>query len=162
MSFTAQDALVGLVRSRALFLKHLRGLRDDQWTWKPYPECKSIRETLVHLHGTDRIMMWIIETGKQPDWEGCHASVEAETASDTLERLVERLRTSHYALMEFLETRFGALPLATEIATWGDPDLLGRIIPQMATEDHYHAGQVAFIRQATDPAWDYYQAIYFS
>ena len=30
----------------------------------------------------------------------------------------------------------------------------------ISSEDYYHAGQITFIRMATDPQWDYYRSIY--
>jgi uncharacterized damage-inducible protein DinB len=43
--------------SRKYFLNHIKGLRQDQWDWKPFPECKSIRETLAHLVMDDRAFL---------------------------------------------------------------------------------------------------------
>lgn len=54
MAFDVDSLIEGVRESRRFFLKHLKGLRDDQWEWKPYPECKSIRETLAHLVSDDR------------------------------------------------------------------------------------------------------------
>lgn len=62
MAFTAAELIDGVRHSRRHFLKHLRGLRDDQWDWKPYPECKSIRETLAHL-------VWVDRIATDPSWD---------------------------------------------------------------------------------------------
>lgn len=43
MAFDINTLVQGVRESRRYFLKHLNGLRDDQWDWKPYPQCKSIR-----------------------------------------------------------------------------------------------------------------------
>src|SRR5579862_1121291 len=51
------------VPSRQFFLRHVEGMRDDQWDWKPFDECKSIRETIVHLLGNDRSIATSIEMG---------------------------------------------------------------------------------------------------
>ena len=48
----------------------------------------------------------------------------------------------------------------TEVSAYGTPMKLGRAIAHLSSEDFYHAGQVAFIRIATDPSWDYYAVIY--
>jgi hypothetical protein len=33
-------------------------------------------------------------------------------------------------------------------------------VAYLTAEDFYHAGQLAFIRMATDPGWDYFGSIY--
>ena len=55
MSFDTTDLIAGLRDSRRNLLKHLEGMTDEQWRWKPYPECKSVRETLTHLLMGDRL-----------------------------------------------------------------------------------------------------------
>lgn len=43
MTFEMNDLTQAARESRENFVKLLDGLTDEQWTWKPYPECKSIR-----------------------------------------------------------------------------------------------------------------------
>jgi hypothetical protein len=52
------------------------------------------------------------------------------------------------------------MPLDAEVALWGTPQKLGRAIAYLTAEDFYHAGQIAFIRMASDPEWDYYACVY--
>ena len=54
VSFTVHDLLEEAKGSRRYFLKHVKGLTAEQWDWKPYPECKSVRETVAHLISDDR------------------------------------------------------------------------------------------------------------
>src|SRR4030067_1771496 len=69
MAFTPDDLFAGLRASRKRFLKHLEGLREAQWDWRPYPECKSIRETLAHLIADDRAALQSLQTGKEPEYD---------------------------------------------------------------------------------------------
>jgi uncharacterized damage-inducible protein DinB len=146
--------LEGVRASRRHFLKHLRGLSEAQWDWKPYPECESIRETLAHLVWADRAALISLETGQEPDY----AALEVHERD--LGRLHTMLAESHERLGAFLTTRYGDTPLDTEVRLFGDRKKLGSAVGYLTAEDFYHSGQVAFIRMATDPGWDYYGSIY--
>ena len=149
------DLLIeGIRSSRRYFLNHIKGLRDDQWDWKPYPECKSIRETLAHLIADDRATIHMLETGQFPDFGSL---LESETGTEKLESL---LSDSHEKLCEFIKAKFSSTPLDTLVNFWEGPVPLAQAITGISSEDYYHAGQVAFIRMATDPGWDYYRSIY--
>jgi uncharacterized damage-inducible protein DinB len=154
MAFNIHDLIAGVRESRHHFLKHLKGIHDDQWDWKPYPACKSIRETLAHLVSDDRAFIAILDTGRMPDFE---ALEERET--DTTKLLV-LMNESHEQLCAFLEDRFADAALDREVVYFTGKAKLGHAIMGISSEDYYHAGQVAFIRMATDPSWDYYSAIY--
>jgi uncharacterized damage-inducible protein DinB len=156
MSYTTEDAVNGIRRSRAGFLKHLNGLKDDQWTWKPYAECKSIVETLGHLICDDRAALQSLRTGKEPDYTNLQ-----ETETDR-ERLLKLLGESHAALCDHILSTWGSAPADTEVCIWGTQMPLAGGMSYLTSEDFYHAGQVAFIRGATDPTWDYYTDIYGS
>ena len=148
------DDLIGLLqRSRDHFYKHLNGLNEDQWDFKPYSECMSIRETLQHLVVDDRTALESIKTGEEPDYEA-HACDETDIA-----RLRQILKESHQALLNEIKSRYANSPLDADVCIWGRHDkLIG--IPYFSSEDFYHTGQVSFIRMASDPSWNYYETIY--
>ncbi|MBI1741567.1 DinB family protein [Candidatus Acetothermia bacterium] len=154
MAATINDLVELLRHTRKHFLKHLNGLKDEQWDWKPYPECKSIRETLAHLIADDRAALQSLQTGKEPTYETLQESER------DLTKLLALLDKSHQELCEFLLKKYANAPLDTEVCVWGTKTKMARGIPYFLSEDFYHAGQVAFIRMATDPKWDYYAAIY--
>ncbi|MGQ9696816.1 MAG: DinB family protein [Armatimonadota bacterium] len=154
MAVGASEMLGLLVSARQQLLKHLKGLRDDQWTWKPYPECKSIAETIAHLISTDRAAMQSIETGGEPDYD---AVQEAERDPQKLLKLADETRSG---LVSFIKSRLGDAPLDKEVGLFGMRMRLYEALAMLACEEYYHIGQVAFIRMATDPSWDYYAAIY--
>ena len=159
MAFTFEDLLGSLRASRSNFHKHLEGLRDDQWDWKPYPECKSIRETLIHLVVDDRAALDALENNGEPDYETLAAAATADAHGDSthLKALSDEAFTH---LLELLMSRYADAPLDTEISVFGSMKKLGVAIPYFSSEDYYHTGQVAFIRMASDPTWNYYAAIY--
>jgi hypothetical protein len=159
MAFTVEDLVAGLQSSRKFFLKHLFGLTDAQWSWKPYPECKSITEAVVHLIGVDRAAIASLESGGLPDFEGITNQAAAEVGKDR-EKAVALLAQSHVALCSFITSRYGDAPLDTDVNIYGDSRKLGSGIPYLSSEDYYHAGQIAFARLASDPSWDYYGQIY--
>ena len=156
MAVTLNDLLDGLRGSRRHFLKHVEGLREEQWDWKPYPECKSIRETLMHLRVDDRAALASIQSGKEPDYE----ALSAEEAEQDAEKLLSALNESFETLLTEISQRYADAPLDAEICIFGDNKKLAVGVPYLSSEDFYHAGQVAFVRMASDPAWDYYTAIY--
>ncbi len=151
---TLDDLIGGLDRSRNHFYKHLKGLRDDQWDFKPFPECKSIRETLQHLVADDRAALESIRTGEEPNYEAL-----ACTESD-LAKLRAILKESHEVLLNEIKTRYANASLDADICVWGHHEKLGAGVPYFSGEDWYHAGQVAFARMASDPDWNYYETIY--
>ncbi len=154
MPVTVTDLVDAVRASRRHFWKHVDGLSGEQWGWKPYPECKSICETLAHRVVDDRAALAALESGGEPDYEAF-----AEPERD-LERLRTLLAESHEALCQAILAKFDGAPLDTPMSVWGAVKPLGIGIPYLCSEDYYHAGQVAFIRLATDPAWEYYGAIY--
>ena len=154
MPLTLDDLVARLRFSRNRFLKHLVGLRDDQWDWKPYPECKSIRETLAHLIADDRAALQSLQTGKEPEYDSLQESARNPV------KLRALLDESHQRLCQFLLKHYAKAPLDTEVCIWCNPMKLAVGVAHLSSEDFYHAGQVAFIRMATDPVWDYYGFIY--
>jgi len=151
---TNVDFIKGLDESRAKFLRHLTGLSEDQIDFKPFAECKSVRETVSHLIVDDLAALDSLKSGKEADYD---ALAVAET---DYEKLVEMLKSSHEALLAYLRENLGGKPLEQEITIWGDKMPAARGIAYLSSEDFYHAGQVAFIRMASDPTWDCYAAIY--
>lgn len=140
--------------SRKYLLNHIKGLRQDQWDWKPYPECKSIAETLAHLIADDRAAIHILETGQFPDFSSI-----LEHTPDPI-KLQTLLTQSHENLVAFLLNKFSDTSLDTPVNYFEGVISLSQAILGISSEDYYHAGQVAFIRLATDPEWDYYQQVY--
>jgi len=154
MTLDVHFLIEGVRESRRYFLRHLDGVRDDQWDWKPYPECKTIRETLAHLITDDRAYVAVLEKGAFPDFEGL---VEHET---DIAKLLALLAESHEALCAFLRDKFADTPLDTKVFFFGGDVELAHAVARISYEDCYHAGQVAFIRMATDREWDYYRSVY--
>lgn len=154
MAFDIESIIEGIRESRRFFLKHVEGVREDQWDWKPYPECKSIRETLAHLVSDDRASIAMLRDGSITDYEAF------EVQETDVPKLLDLLNQSHEAYCAFVRDRYADAPLDTEINFFLGKTKLGLAIAGISGEDQYHAGQVAFIRMATDPEWNYYEAIY--
>lgn len=152
MPVTVDELLQGLRRSRLHFYRHLEGLRDDQWDFKPFPHCKSIRETLQHLVIDDRAAVNSLRSCQEPVYETQPYEVH------DLNHLYELLAASHGALLQEITSRVTSLD--DEICVWGHVEKAAVGIPYFSSEDFYHAGQVALLRMASDPDWDYYHAIY--
>src|SRR5205085_669519 len=112
------------------------------------------RETLAHLITDDRAALQALVTEGEPDYDALQES------EGDLDRLQTLLQESHEALCAYILKRYADAPLDTEASAFGAKMKLGGAIPHLASEDFYHAGQVGFIRMATDPAWDYYAAVY--
>jgi uncharacterized damage-inducible protein DinB len=159
MGLTLSDVTDRLRRSRRYFLRHLDGLTDDQWTWKPYPECKSILETVTHLVGDDRAALQSLQTNAEPEYEAVVAQAFEEAGGDR-EKALQMLAQSHDALLAWIEANYHQAALDQEVCIWGDRQKLATGLQFFCSEDFYHAGQAAFIRMATDPGWDYYASIY--
>ena len=159
MAFTTEDFMGGIEKSFVFFKKHLKGLKEEQWHWKPYPECKSIYETLSHLVTDYRAAVQSFSTGEEPDYEGLSVTAATE-AGGNLERQLEILEASHAELCAFLRETYGDASPETPAKMWGIDSEVGLLIAYISSEDFYHAGQVAFIRMASDPTWDYYANVY--
>lgn len=154
MAFDIDTLIQGVRASRKTFLKHLKGVGNDQWDWKPYSECKSIRETIAHLVSDDRAFMEILDKGSIADYE-----VLQEDERDVT-KLLALLDESHENLCTFLGKKFADTPLDTMVNFFMGAEPLGTAVAGIAHEDSYHAGQVAFIRMATKPEWNYYEQVY--
>ena len=159
MELTLQELITGIQNSRTHFFKHLKGLETDHWDWKPYAECKSIRETIIHLICDDIAAVESLQTGKEPDYEADMVKATELASSDT-DVLISQLAASHKELCETLRTLVNQKSLDDTICVWGHNAKIAIGIPYFSSEDFYHAGQIAFIRMAIDPNWDYYTAVY--
>lgn len=161
MAYIIDDVLAGVRHSRAFFLRHLDGLTPEQWTWKPYSENKSVRETIAHMLANDRLARQNVEgQGTPADYIGFLAAVAEEVAGNTDEELRARLCREHDEFLTFLAERFAGAGLDAEVDVWGGQGKLAERFGHLSSEDYYHAGQVAFIRLATDPGWEYYAHVY--
>ena len=146
--------------SRSFFLRHLHGLTPETWDWKPYPECKTVRETLFHRIGTDQ---WILADLKQETGDDFAARLResAERSKDKAPaELQEALQASGQPILDFLTAHYADAPLDTPMHMWGEDAPLGKQVAHLTSENYYHAGQVAYIRMATQPDWNYYAAVY--
>jgi uncharacterized damage-inducible protein DinB len=151
------DQMIDAVdQARQGFLKHLEGVTADQAVWKPYPGCKSIAETLDHLLWSDRTLVVILQSGKEPDY----TTAPVAPPSDTSDTLKSNLAAAHDSLMSYLKVAYSNSPLDTPVNFWGHQAPLWPALAGLTNEDSYHTGQVAYIRMATDPSWDYYANIY--
>ena len=157
---TAQQLIDALAQSRAKFLRHVEGMTEEQCRWKPYPECMSVNDTLMHLMIDDLAAIESLDTKAEPSYEKHREEVHAQNGNFDHVALLERLAETHQLLIGKLKGEYGSADLDTNICIWGDMKPLGLGIPFLATEDSYHSGQVSFIRQAQDPSWNYYAAIY--
>jgi uncharacterized damage-inducible protein DinB len=154
MSVTIEDFIEGVRSSRRHLLKHLEGMTPEQIVWKPYPECKSVIETLQHLVIDDTTALSSLKSGEHPDYDG------VEVTETDYEKLLGLAAESHGKLVSYLEETFAKGPLDVEATAWGAKMPAAKAIAFLSSEDYFHSGQISFIRLATDPTWDYYEQIY--
>lgn len=154
MNETLRQALEAKVKSRDYFLKHLQGLQPEQWDFKPFTECMSPLETLQHLIIDDLSAVESLRTGAEPDYESY------KRMEGTNEALLQALEASHRQLLAEIEARYPNPAEDAPICIWGAQYPFRSGVAWLSSEDCYHAGQIAFMRMASDPAWDYYKSIY--
>ncbi|MHB1461745.1 MAG: DinB family protein [Armatimonadota bacterium] len=154
MAYGIPHLIFALNYSYGNMMKHINGCSDEQWNWKPYPECKSIKETVEHMIVDCRACVYCLRTAAMPDFEKM-----AVTETDRT-KLFELLDQAHQQMIQYIEASYADTPLDTMVTMWGMQMPLAAAIGSMSTEYHYHAGQIAFIRMATDPQWDYYAAVF--
>ena len=150
------DQLIAkLDESRSWLLKLLDGLKPDQWDAKPYPNVKSIRETLEHMVINDRVVPLMMR-GEEPDYEK-HAPKQGMSP----ESLLTLLKETQAQKLSSIRNQFKDRDLAEEIDTVysGRQPIWAEII-SVAYEEWYHIGQMSLVRQGTDSDWDYYAHFY--
>lgn len=152
MPFTVEEAVQAMRDAHEHFLKHLKDVREDQLDWRPDAACKTIRETLAHLTSDYRAMSQSLKSGGEPDYDSCQVT---ETDMNQLHALMAE---EFEGVCKYVASTFHSVD--EEVCVFGWQMTLGKAIPLFCSEDYYHAGQVAYIRIATDPAWDYYRAVY--
>jgi hypothetical protein len=120
-----------------------------------------VRETLTHLLMGDRLLRYRLDGDPSAaDFENVYTEVEAHYADFTPEQLVAELESSHEEICGRLTKLFDGKPLDEPFEVFGGAQKAGRFLAGLANERYYHTGQIAFIRMATDPTWDYYAHIY--
>jgi|SRR5579862_8412624 len=154
MNDTLRQALEAKGASRDYFLKHLEGMREYQWDFKPFAECKSALQTLQHLIIDDQAAVEALRTGVEPDFEAY------QPTEGSHEELLQALQASHAELLAEIAARYPNPDEASPICIWGNQHPFRSGVAWLSSEDFYHAGQIAFIRMASDATWDYYGAIY--
>ncbi len=144
MAVGLEEILGSLSWSQKFFRAHLNGIQDAQWDWKPFPACRSIREILVH---------WA-ENVSSADTALQLALEEAIPEVDVVQRLMKEasLRYVGKYRQQYANTSLDA-PYRNTIT-------VGDVLAGLSGEDNYHAGQIAFIRLATDPTWDWVKAVH--
>ena len=70
------------------------------------------------------------------------------------ESLLEHLPVSHETLCGCIAVTVSGTPLDADVCVYGETRERGDL-PFLASKDYYHAGQIAVIRMATGPGWDY-------
>ena len=131
--------------SQRFFRAHLNGIRSDQWDWKPFPACRSIREIL--LHWADLYSPG--QTGLQTALEPTEPNVA--TVQSLMKEAGERYAAEYHE--KYADTPMDA-PFRPNGIT------VGTVLASFPAEDNYHAGQIAFIRLATEPEWDWVKAVH--
>jgi uncharacterized damage-inducible protein DinB len=149
MRLSNDDFIGALERSRGWFLRHVQGMTEEQARFKPYLQCKSVLETLVHLAAGDASALESLQTGEAVPY------AKHEPALTDLGSLLETLAQRRNDLMTYLMSEVASMPMDKPITIWGEtmPAAVG--LAFLSSEDYYHSGQVAYIRLATDPGWDY-------
>lgn len=147
---TTESLLASLRNSRAFFWKHADRFEGDAWDHRIALGTKTARETLQHLLADDRAVLLSLNTGEEPDYEAL-----APDESDP-EKLKAMLFASHVELLEALAWRREQ----SVINVWGTEKPIVEGIAWYASEDFYHAGQLAMILLALNPDWAYYPDVY--
>jgi len=146
MAVGLDEILDSVYRSQKFLRAHLNGIQGDQWDWKPYSACRSIREILVH---------WAEQFAK--DDASLHSALQSATPNvAVIQRLMKEagLRDGARYHQQYLDAPMDSLfPNGLPVGT---------VLASLSGEDNYHAGQIAFIRLATDPGWDWVKAVHQS
>jgi hypothetical protein len=138
------EILDNLYRSQRFFRAHLNGMREGQWDWKPYPACRSVREILLHW-------VEVFDDGAA----ALRAALEEERPD--VARVQSLMREAGLRYGERFRARYADTPLDSRLP---NGVAVATMLASLAAEDNYHAGQVAFIRLATDPTWDWVEAVH--
>lgn len=155
----AEHFIEGLQESRKLFLKHLQGMPDEAWDFKPFPACMSVTESLAHMIVNDRMAVEALKSQKEPNYDAARQVIAPDIPKGK-DHLLTLLAKSHQELVDTLYETVVDQDEEFVICIWGWKKPAFQGIPYLSSEDFYHSGQVSFIRQAVDPDWDYYAAIY--
>ena len=145
MATGVEEVLSELYRSQKFYRTHLNGIQEGQWDWKPFPACRSIREILLH-------------------WVDSFASEDTALRS-ALEPVVPDVAVIQ-RLMREAGLRYGAgfhqryAEATLDSLHSNGRTTVGAVLAGLGAEDNYHAGQIAFIRLATDPEWDWVKAVH--
>ena len=144
MAVGLDEILQSFYSSQRFFRAHLNGMRADQWDWKPFPACRSIREILLH---------WAEQFS--PGQTAFQAAMQAPTPDvAVLQRL---MKEAGVRFAEAYREKYAETPMDAPFSN-GTP--VGTVLAGFSGEDNYHAGQIAFIRLATDPDWDWVKAVH--
>ncbi len=144
MAVGLEEILNSFYFSQRFFRAHLNGMRADQWDWKPFPACRSIREILLH---------WAEQF--TPGQTAFQAALEPTTPDVALVQTLMKEAGVRFA--DGYREKYAETPMDAPFPN-GTP--VGTVLASLSGEDNYHAGQVAFIRLATDPDWDWVKAVH--
>jgi hypothetical protein len=145
MAAGLEEVLSELSRSQKFYRAHLNGIQAGEWDWKPFPACRSIREILNH---------WV-DSFAAEDTALRSALDPAVPDVAVIQRLMREAGRRYSA--GFQQRYEGA---AMDDLCLEGRNRVGAVLASLGAEDNYHAGQIAFIRLAIDPEWDWVKAVH--
>ncbi len=137
-----ESAVSTLDQSRRQLLRHLKGVTEEQIDWKPYAECKSIRETIGHLIVDDLAAVHSLQTGTEPDY------ASFGSPEGTFQELLQRLDQTHRDVLDAVAQALRKSGARGSICVFGHWTHPCNAIATLVSEDAYHAGQIAILRRA--------------
>ncbi len=144
------DDIETLVRdlraSREFLMRHLRGLADFGWDYKPEAAPRSIREIVSHLIDDDAQAI---------------ANLGGIAAADNnVKDPIRALEASSEAVIRALREQWKDDPSGAEKRLHGDGPSVATGVTYLQIEDYYHAGQIAWLRLGIEEDWDQETVVY--
>lgn len=123
----------------------LDGIADEQLTWKPAPESRSIGEICRHLL---RVDAWYL---KRLGIE----SVVSDAKANSREELVANMQKIHHQIAGVVEvcTNDDDLLIERKSLDGKDKEKLGVAVIHIAQHYLYHLAQIIYFRRAQDRNW---------
>ena len=123
----------------------LDGISDEQLTWKPAPESRSIGEICRHLLRADA---WFLKRlGIEP--------VVSDAKAASREELVANMQKIHHQIAGVIEVCASDDDLIVERKSLDgkDKEKLGVVVIHIAQHYLYHLAQIIYFRRAQDRNW---------
>jgi len=131
----------GFARVREQLVEALEGCNDEEFTWKPRPDMKSVQEMLRECGTIETIIVTYAQTEEQLEFE-----TAVPWKGDNLKVTMKELEKIRGDTLQYIETLSEEELDATRLNPRGEETEIEEFLRSIYIHEYYHVGQIIYNR----------------